>query len=71
LRNIKRIIFRDLLKFDGKELRYISFPQVKQIAGRAGRFGTIHDNGIVTTLYSRDLDYIKEAIASPIVPLES
>ncbi|KAG1384457.1 hypothetical protein G6F61_000422 [Rhizopus arrhizus] len=68
--NIKRIIFRDLLKFDGKELRYISFPQVKQIAGRAGRFGTIHDNGIVTTLYSRDLDYIKEAIASPIVPLE-
>ncbi|KAG1408783.1 hypothetical protein G6F60_001185 [Rhizopus arrhizus] len=33
-------------------------------------FGTIHDNGIVTTLYSRDLDYIKEAIASPVVPLE-
>lgn len=35
---IRRIIFDDHRKFDGKQLKPIETPQVKQIAGRAGRF---------------------------------
>jgi ATP-dependent RNA helicase SUPV3L1/SUV3 len=47
-RNIKRVVFSNIQKFDGKEVRPISIPQLKQIAGRAGRFGTAYGNGIVT-----------------------
>lgn len=43
---IKRIIFMDIRKFDGREVRYLSSQEVKQIAGRAGRKG-IYDKGYV------------------------
>ncbi|RCH97124.1 ATP-dependent RNA helicase supv3l1, mitochondrial [Rhizopus azygosporus] len=69
--NIKRIIFSTTHKFNGAEMERISFPQLKQIAGRAGRFGTAYGNGIVTSLHPRDLSYIKAAVDSPIVPLET
>lgn len=48
-RNIKRIVFATVQKFDGKAHRYITFPQLKQIGGRAGRFGTAYASGEVTT----------------------
>ncbi|KAG1143552.1 hypothetical protein G6F37_003418 [Rhizopus arrhizus] len=68
--NIKRVVFSNIQKFDGKEVRPISIPQLKQIAGRAGRFGTAYGNGIVTALNRADLRYIKEAVAAPNVELE-
>ncbi|EIE76905.1 hypothetical protein RO3G_01609 [Rhizopus delemar RA 99-880] len=68
--NIKRVVFSNIKKFDGKEVRPISIPQLKQIAGRAGRFGTAYGNGIVTALNRADLRYIKEAVAAPNVELE-
>ena len=43
---IRRIIFMNLQKFDGEEIRYISSQEVKQIGGRAGRKG-IYDVGYV------------------------
>ena len=45
---IRRIVFMDLIKFDGEQKRYITSQEVKQIAGRAGRKG-IYDVGYVGT----------------------
>lgn len=36
---IARIIFAETSKFDGKQTRQLSVAEVKQIAGRAGRYG--------------------------------
>lgn len=45
---IRRIVFMDLKKFDGEEVRYLTSQEVKQIAGRAGR-KNIYDVGYVAT----------------------
>ena len=46
----RRIVFTSMEKFDGVHLRRLTAPEVKQIAGRAGRFGTEFDEGQVTCL---------------------
>ncbi|KAI9473859.1 MAG: P-loop containing nucleoside triphosphate hydrolase protein [Benjaminiella poitrasii] len=68
--NIKRIVFSTVEKYDGKKFTFVSIPQLKQIAGRAGRFGTAYSEGEVTTLSPNDLSYVKECVNSPIIPLE-
>lgn len=55
---IKRIVFMDIKKFDGSEVRYLKSQEVKQIAGRAGRKG-IYDTGYVAT-YNNVQDFIRE-----------
>lgn len=57
---IKRIIFMDIKKFDGSEVRYLNSNEVKQIAGRAGRRG-IYDVGYVAT-FSNVQNFISEKI---------
>jgi ATP-dependent RNA helicase SUPV3L1/SUV3 len=42
--SIKRIIFDSVEKFDGITRRQLSIPQIKQIAGRAGRYRTARDD---------------------------
>ncbi|CAO3622400.1 unnamed protein product [Mucor fragilis] len=68
--NIRRIIFSTVQKYDGSDFSYISVPQLKQIAGRAGRFNTAYAQGEVTTLKERDIFYVRRAVSAPIVPLE-
>lgn len=46
---IRRIIFMDLMKYDGEEVRYLTSQEVKQIGGRAGRKG-IYETGYVGTV---------------------
>ena len=46
--NIKNIFFTNLLKFDGKKRRYLSYDEIAQISGRAGRFT---DDGFFGTTY--------------------
>ena len=50
-RNIRRMVFHTLEKFDGAlgEMQPLSSSHVKQIAGRAGRYGKDHAHGEVTT----------------------
>lgn len=64
--SIRRIIFSSMMKFDGREHRDLHPTEVKQIAGRAGRFcGNYSEGGIVTTYYQRDLEYLCECLNTP------
>ena len=43
-------MFASFEKFDGREMRHLTPAEVKQIAGRAGRYGSKYPEGIVTCL---------------------
>ena len=51
---IRRIIFMDTEKFDGVERRELRPYEIKQIAGRAGRYG-MYDKGYVGAIHDPDL----------------
>ena len=58
--NVRRIIFFSIHKIQmntegEKEVDLISVSQAKQIAGRAGRYGTAWETGYVTTFKQEDL----------------
>jgi len=65
---IKRIVFMDIKKFDGTEVRYLKSQEVKQIAGRAGRKG-IYDVGYVAGAGSTQ-DFLEENLKSEDYPIE-
>ncbi|KAI1312235.1 hypothetical protein EDD11_003035 [Mortierella claussenii] len=67
--NIRRIIFEALEKFDGVNVRQLSLTQIKQIAGRAGRFGTEYAVGQATTLVQSDIPILKKALATPMIEI--
>ena len=48
-RNIQRIVFSTLEKFDGNSFGEAPPYHIKQIAGRAGRFNSKYKTGFVTT----------------------
>lgn len=69
--NISRIIFSTMKKFDGFEKRELTVPEVKQIAGRAGRYGSKFPVGEVTCLHADDLPLLHSSLESPSPTLES
>ncbi|KAJ3037475.1 ATP-dependent RNA helicase supv3l1, mitochondrial [Rhizophlyctis rosea] len=60
--NIKRIIFERTEKYDGQATKDLSVSQMKQIAGRAGRFKTHFPEGAVTTLDKRDMGLLHRSM---------
>lgn len=64
---IRRVVFTKVEKFNGKEQSPISPMLIRQIAGRAGRYG-MYDVGYVTA--TRGLDVVREALSHPLPPLE-
>ena len=58
---IRRIVFATAQKYDGVEERDLTAQEIRQIAGRAGRFG-IHEEGLVTALDRRDIPLLRESI---------
>ena len=56
---IKRIVFLETRKYDGISLRRLNVPEIKQIAGRAGRRG-IYNKGYVAA--ANDTNLIKGAL---------
>ncbi|VFR02257.1 unnamed protein product [Cuscuta campestris] len=63
--NISRIIFSTLKKFDGLETRDLTVSEIKQIAGRAGRYGSQFPIGEVTCLDADDLPLLHSALDCP------
>ena len=55
---VKRIIFLEMDKFDGTERRRLKLSEIKQIAGRAGRYG-IHESGYVAAMGMQNHRYLK------------
>jgi ATP-dependent RNA helicase SUPV3L1/SUV3 len=58
---IRRIVFAAVRKFDGISVRLLTPPEIRQIAGRAGRFG-LHEEGLVSALDGRDIAILKRAL---------
>lgn len=68
--NISRIVFSTLKKFDGESFRELTISEIKQIAGRAGRFGSNYPAGEVTCLHGEDLPLLHSSLESPSPDLE-
>lgn len=56
---VRRIVFLQAEKYDGVSRRPLLVSEIKQIAGRAGRFG-IYDSGYVNAMGREELRYIRE-----------
>ena len=59
---IRRIIFSTMEKFDGRRRRNLLPIEIKQIAGRAGRFGTLYEDGLVTTMRTEDMKLVRQGM---------
>lgn len=55
----RRIVFLQAEKYDGVSRRPLLVSEIKQIAGRAGRFG-VYDSGYVTAMGEEALQYIRQ-----------
>uniref|UniRef100_A0A060TD10 RNA helicase n=1 Tax=Blastobotrys adeninivorans TaxID=409370 RepID=A0A060TD10_BLAAD len=76
---IKRVIFTTVSKYDGTNIVLVPRAQIKQIAGRAGRFkvpgvdNSASDNdetaGVATALSKPDLDYIGTCMSKSSPPI--
>ncbi len=51
---IRRIVFMDIVKYDGRQRRLLEPSETRQIAGRAGRLG-MYDEGFVTCIEQNDV----------------
>lgn len=58
---VRRVVFAELEKFDGKSKRQLTTGEIKQIAGRAGRYGK-YDVGYVTALNQHDYTIVSAAL---------
>lgn len=56
---VRRIVFLQADKYDGVSRRPLLVSEIKQIAGRAGRFG-IYNSGYVNAMGEEALSYIRE-----------
>lgn len=75
--NIRRIVFQTLKKWDGTKFLPVSVSQIKQIAGRAGRYKSTPSNisessmsGYVTSLEQKDIRPLHTALSQPLQTLK-
>jgi len=66
--SIGRVIFTSLHKFDGEQQRTLTTAEAKQVAGRAGRFGSPHPIGYATATSKRDLSILKTLLGTQDLP---
>jgi ATP-dependent RNA helicase SUPV3L1/SUV3 len=65
--NIRRVVFHTLEKFNGELMNNIPASLIKQIAGRAGRRGSLYPEGLVTTFHLSDLPHLQLCLEQPFV----
>lgn len=65
---VRRIVFLQADKFDGTDRRPLRTSEIRQISGRAGRFG-IYDTGYINAMGEEALDYIREKYQEEEPPL--
>lgn len=65
---IKTVIFYTTWKWNGREETRLTSSEIRQIGGRAGRYGK-HDSGFVGALSYADLEHVREAFEEPITAL--
>lgn len=65
---VRRIVFVQIEKYDGHQKRKLEVPEIKQIAGRAGRYG-IYETGYVSAAGEEELEYIRERYAKEEEPI--
>ena len=63
---IERVVFLESEKYDGDITRMLTDAEIKQIAGRAGRYGQ-YDIGYVNAFGFKSL--VSQALARPLLPL--
>jgi len=66
---IARVVLSTTRKFDGREERELTPSEIRQIGGRAGRFG-MHEEGRVAVLDGESINPVRRALTSPPVPPE-
>ena len=66
---IRRIVFLQADKFDGISRRPLVTAEIRQIAGRAGRYG-IYDTGYISAMGEEELAYIRERYEAEEKPLK-
>ncbi|QCE33834.1 RNA helicase [Acetobacteraceae bacterium] len=68
--SIKRVVFSALQKFDGRDVRPLNSQEIKQIGGRAGRYGK-HEKGLVCVLEGAgNPERIRAALLAPPEPIK-
>lgn len=66
---VKRIIFMEIEKYDGNTIRPLEISEIRQIAGRAGRFG-LYESGYVTAMDDQKLRYLKKQWSREELPID-
>ena len=61
---IRRVVFSTVHKFDGEQMRELNPTEVRQIAGRAGRFGR-YPRGFVSAMDAPDLRHVRKMLEQP------
>lgn len=62
---IRRVVFSTSQKFDGTQVRPLTPSEVRQIAGRAGRYG-LYPEGFVSAMADGDLRAVRGALKAPL-----
>lgn len=63
---IRRVVFMNTTKFDGVGKRRLLAEEIRQIAGRAGRYG-FYDTGYVQS--AMDMEYVGKKLSEPFYPI--
>ena len=63
---IRRVVFMNTTKFDGVGKRRLLAEEIRQIAGRAGRYG-FYDTGYVQS--ALDMEYVGKKLSEPFYPI--
>ncbi|KAF0853060.1 mitochondrial RNA helicase SUPV3L1 [Andalucia godoyi] len=60
---ISRVVFSTMMKFNGHDFVPLERSLIRQIGGRAGRFGSKYPDGYVTCLHPEDMHQLHDAFS--------